>query len=124
MTTWRSADNTAVIFGGGNGIGFAAASQFLSDGMRVLIADKDEDALQNAENALRTKFGDRIVSHPCDVADLEQVESVRDVAFDTFGAVDCVMNNAGVAMRTGDPYENPSICPRGADVGHNAGLKG
>ncbi|MEQ9146413.1 MAG: SDR family NAD(P)-dependent oxidoreductase [Parvibaculaceae bacterium] len=107
MSEWRKPGNTAVITGGANGIGLAAARQFRRDGMNVLIADRDEEALAAALEAL-TEAGGRgeAAFEVCDVSDFVQLEALRDAAYERFGAVHCLMNNAGTSIPTGAPWEN------------------
>jgi NAD(P)-dependent dehydrogenase (short-subunit alcohol dehydrogenase family) len=107
--------NTAVITGGANGIGFAAAGRMLSLGMNVLIADNNEDALGEALDKLPADGGD-LVGAICDVADFEQVERLRDTAYETFGAVHCVMNNAGAGIGRPKPWEELETWKKQIDI--------
>jgi NAD(P)-dependent dehydrogenase (short-subunit alcohol dehydrogenase family) len=86
-----AAGRVAVITGGASGIGFAAAQRFVGTGMKVCIADVDAAALADAQRAL----GPNAIAVQTDVADLAQVERLRDQAFDAFGEVAVLMNNAG-----------------------------
>jgi hypothetical protein len=108
MTRWRESGKTAVITGGASGIGLAAAAQFVRDGMNVLIADVNADALEKARVSLEAAAAGRskVVAQACDVTDLAQLRALRDTAFGTLGAVHCLMNNAGVGIRVGPPWEN------------------
>lgn len=45
MGTWRKAGSTAVITGGASGIGLAAASRLVADGMHVVTVDRDEETI-------------------------------------------------------------------------------
>lgn len=81
----------AVITGGASGIGFAAAKRFADVGMKVCIADVDDAALAQAQRAL----GVNAIAVQTDVADLAQVERLRDRVIDAFGEVGVLMNNAG-----------------------------
>ena len=87
--------NVAVITGGADGIGLAAARYFGSLGMAVCIADIDADKLQ----AAAAELGE-VLSIPTDVSDRADVERLRDGAYERFGRVDVLMNNAGVAARS------------------------
>lgn len=86
-------DNTvAVITGAGRGIGAALAHGFADQGMRVVVADLNEGDAQ----ATATAIGDRASAFKVDVADASSVEALADFAFDTYGQVDLLINNAGV----------------------------
>ena len=107
MAKWRQAGNTAVITGGAKGIGLAAAEQYAKDGMNVLLADRDEAALNEAVARLEPMAnGGKVVSQACDVTDPAQLEALRDTAFGTLGGVHCLMNNAGVGIPVGAPWES------------------
>ena len=85
--------NTAVITGGADGIGLAAARYFTSVGMNVCIADISEEKLGTATEEL----GD-VLAVKADVSRLEEVEALRDRAFDELGGVHVLMNNAGIGL--------------------------
>ena len=81
----------AVITGGASGIGFAAARRFIELGMKVCIADLDATVVAQAQQML----GANAIGVPTNVADLAQVERLRDRVMDAFGEVAVLMNNAG-----------------------------
>ncbi|WP_097093725.1 SDR family NAD(P)-dependent oxidoreductase [Novosphingobium sp. Chol11] len=84
----------AVVTGGASGIGFALAERLLDEGMKVVIADIDSDALDRAVAALADK-GD-IIGHRTDVSNPDSLQSLADTAVARFGAVHLLCNNAGV----------------------------
>jgi NAD(P)-dependent dehydrogenase (short-subunit alcohol dehydrogenase family) len=104
MTDWMKAGNAAVITGGASGIGLAAARRYLDAGMRVLIADRSEDALAEASEALAG--AGELHTRTCDVADFEQVTALQQVAADALGEIHCLMNNAGAAFPPSKPWDN------------------
>ncbi|MEM8548470.1 MAG: SDR family NAD(P)-dependent oxidoreductase, partial [Pseudomonadota bacterium] len=95
----------AVITGGANGIGLACAQRFLGAGMRVVLADRDADALAAAPGVLSADSND-LHTVVCDVSDYEQVIALRDEALATFGRVDCLMNNAGAIGTRAVPWDD------------------
>jgi NAD(P)-dependent dehydrogenase (short-subunit alcohol dehydrogenase family) len=86
----------AVVTGGASGLGRAFADRFAAEGMRLVLADIEEDALARAVEELRDQGAD-VVGLRTDVARLDDVEALRDRALDAFGHVHVVCNNAGVA---------------------------
>jgi NAD(P)-dependent dehydrogenase (short-subunit alcohol dehydrogenase family) len=90
-------DKVAVITGGASGIGYATAEALAREGTRCVLADIEAAALTRAVEKLGT-LGPPAAGFVCDVSDRAAVESLADSAFDRFGRVDIVFNNAGVAM--------------------------
>lgn len=92
----------AVITGAAQGIGFSVAERFVEQGARVVIGDLDADAAQRAA----TELGGPEVARSagCDVRDAAEVEALLAVAQYAFGALDIMVNNAGITrdatMRT------------------------
>jgi NAD(P)-dependent dehydrogenase (short-subunit alcohol dehydrogenase family) len=86
----------AVVTGGGGGIGRAMGERFGSEGMRVVLADFDEQQLGAAADALRGQFPE-VIGVVADVTKRASMESLRDAALERFGAVHVLCNNAGVA---------------------------
>lgn len=86
----------AVVTGAASGIGKGMAQRFAKEGMKVVMADVEKEALANAETELK-KDGGQVSSFLCDVSDPKQVEGLAKHARETFGAVDILCNNAGVS---------------------------
>ncbi|HEU5307787.1 MAG TPA: SDR family NAD(P)-dependent oxidoreductase [Acidimicrobiia bacterium] len=85
----------AVVTGGASGIGRALARRFAADGMRIVLADVEAEALAATVAELQDA-GTDVVGVEADVSRPAAVEAVRDRALDAFGAVHVVCNNAGV----------------------------
>lgn len=88
-------DRVAVITGGGSGIGRGMAVAFADAGMHVVIADIEGDAAQKVADEVAER-GVRSLAVRTDVADRASVEAAADRAWDAFGAVHVLCNNAGV----------------------------
>jgi short-subunit dehydrogenase len=86
---------TIAITGAARGIGEATAKALLIRGARVVIGDRDEDALASAVEALRGRG--IVTGHRLDVTDRESFASFIDAArADGGGRIDVLINNAGV----------------------------
>ena len=94
------AGKTAFVTGGAGGIGLSMANAFAQAGMKVMIADIEAKALGAAVEGLR-KITPDIEGTLCDVAEAESVERAAQAAFERFGNVHVVCNNAGVAAGGG-----------------------
>lgn len=84
--------NTCVITGAASGIGAGLARHAASLGMNLVLADWNEAALNQLAQDLPTE----VLAVPTDVRDEAAVESLARAAFERFGQVDLVFNNAGV----------------------------
>jgi NAD(P)-dependent dehydrogenase (short-subunit alcohol dehydrogenase family) len=93
----------AVITGGASGIGRAIAKRCVREGMKVVLADMDEAHLAAAEAELKGAGGS-VVAVRTNVSKRVEVEALARQAFDAFGQVHLLFNNAGVAAG-GAPWE-------------------
>lgn len=89
--------NVAVITGGASGIGLATAQNLAGQGMRLVLADVEEGALEAVVQEFEAQ-GAEAIGVPTDVAHLAQVEALADAAWSTYGGAHVVFNNAGVAV--------------------------
>jgi NAD(P)-dependent dehydrogenase (short-subunit alcohol dehydrogenase family) len=89
-------DRVAVVTGAASGIGLATAHRFAAEGIHLVLADIEADALARAEAAIKAT-GVEVLAVPTDVASADAVDRLADAAFGTFGRVHVVFNNAGVA---------------------------
>jgi NAD(P)-dependent dehydrogenase (short-subunit alcohol dehydrogenase family) len=90
------AGKVAVVTGGAGGIGKAICERFVQEGMKVVTADLNTQALDAVVEELRERSDD-VIAVPVDVTKRESLESVRDAAVAAFGGVHVVCNNAGIA---------------------------
>ena len=84
---------TAVVTGGGRGIGYAIARRFVEAGAHVIVADIDRERASEAVNNLNT---DRAVAADVDVTDRRSVAALADLAVAEAGGIDIWVNNAGI----------------------------
>jgi NAD(P)-dependent dehydrogenase (short-subunit alcohol dehydrogenase family) len=91
------AGKVVVVTGGAQGIGRGVAERFLAEGCRILIADCDAEA---GEETARELTGLGEVRFVCtDVADESSVQAMVEAALSSFGAIDVLVNNAGIMLR-------------------------
>jgi len=88
-------NKVAVVTGAASGIGLATASKFAENGMKVVLADIEQQALDSAVETITGK-GQTAIGINTDVSQLDQVKRLAEAAMDTYGAVHIVHNNAGV----------------------------
>ena len=88
---------SAVITGAASGIGLAAAIKFAGLGMKVLMADVNREALDRAAASVARRSGRQgdVLSLATDVSRREDVERLKGRAYEAFGEVAVLMNNAG-----------------------------
>lgn len=85
----------AVVTGGASGIGRGLVERFLAEGMQVVIADVEVEALESTVAEL--DHPGHTLAVRTDVSDESSVSALADAAFDRFGAVHVLCNNAGVS---------------------------
>ncbi|MDZ7678698.1 MAG: SDR family NAD(P)-dependent oxidoreductase [Acidimicrobiales bacterium] len=94
----------AVITGAASGIGAAMARRFATDGMGLVLADVEEPVLDELVDELVTG-GAEAIGVPTDVSDAGQMDRLGAAAFDRFGQVNVVCNNAGVSGSSAPVHE-------------------
>ncbi len=95
----------AVVTGGASGIGRALVDMFGAQGMKVVVADVQEEALGTTVKQLESA-GVRVLGVRTDVTRAEEVEALAQKTLDAFGKVHIVCNNAGV-FAGGLSWESP-----------------
>jgi len=88
-------DKVAVITGGASGLGREFANTGAKLGMKLVLADVQQDTLDQAKAELEAD-GAEVLAMLCDVRKGEQVQALADATMARFGAVHLVFNNAGV----------------------------
>jgi NAD(P)-dependent dehydrogenase (short-subunit alcohol dehydrogenase family) len=103
-----AAGRVAVITGAASGIGLAAAKRFSAMGLKICAADLSPEVLDKAaaEIAAVSPLGRAgVIAVPTDVSDLAQIRALKQAAYDAFGEVGVLMNNAGTAPG-GGPWDH------------------
>lgn len=100
----------AVVTGAASGMGLAMANRFASEGMRVVMSDIEDGALQKAALSVQASAkasGGKVLAVTCDVADERSVAELAKSATAAFGKVHVLCNNAGV-VRQGSAWDQSS----------------
>lgn len=90
-------DKVAVITGGGMGIGAATARLLVAEGAAVVIGDVADDAGHQIAKDIIAQGGRAAFVH-CDVRRPDDVTQLIQSAAESFGGLDCLINNAGIAL--------------------------
>lgn len=85
----------AVVTGAASGIGKAMCERFAGEGMKVVLADVENDALREAGRDIE-RHGVEVLTVRTDVAQPDQVSALAEATLDRFSKVHVVCNNAGV----------------------------
>lgn len=88
-------NRVAVITGGASGFGREFANIGARLGMKLVLADVQQDALDNVKSELEAQ-GAQVLAMCCDVRHASEVQALADATMEKFGAVHLVFNNAGV----------------------------
>src|SRR5438270_5086978 len=90
----RLQDKIVVITGAGSGMGLAMATRFAAEGAKVIAGDWNADRLDAAVEDIR-RSGGTIVGAQGNIADQAAANALVDLAVDTHGRIDVLVNNAG-----------------------------
>ena len=94
----RFKNDVVIVTGGGSGIGRAAAKGFAAEGARVVVADLNGEACEDAAREILDQGGTAIPAQ-CDVAVDDDVVRMVEATVATFDRIDILFNNAGIAPR-------------------------
>lgn len=94
-------DQVVMITGASSGLGADAASGFAAQGANLVLLARRKDRLDAEKEKLEKEFGIKVLPIACDVTKEEELKSAVDSAIATFGKVDVLINNAGLATAGG-----------------------
>ncbi|MBB5348946.1 SDR family oxidoreductase [Desulfoprunum benzoelyticum] len=95
----------AVVTGGGQGIGRGIAARLVSDGMHVVIFDKDREAIEE----IGTEFASAVTPLAGDVSKESEVSDLMQTVSTAFGRLDILVNNAGIATPNAPAIETLTL---------------
>lgn len=107
---------TALITGGGSGIGLASAKLFAQEGAQVIIVGRTQSSLE----AAAAEIGDKAMAIVADVSDLKALDKLYAEVAERFGKIDVLFANAGVNNLA--PFE--AVTPEDFDNQFNANVRG
>ncbi|XP_045895542.1 15-hydroxyprostaglandin dehydrogenase [NAD(+)]-like [Micropterus dolomieu] len=91
----------AIMTGAAQGIGKAMTEMLLQNGAKVALLDVNETEGKKLMEALKREYGlERTLFHICDVESEEQIKAAFQKTAETFGGIDILCNNAGIANET------------------------
>lgn len=95
LTCARLSGKTAIVTGAGSGMGKAIATMYAKEGANVLLADINEERVEQARAEIE-ELGGSAVAMKVNVAECSEVEAMIDKAIAEFGQLDILVNNAGI----------------------------
>ena len=96
----RFANKVAVVTGGGRGIGQEIARTFAAEGAKVAVVSRSASSCGKAADEINAEFPGAATAYAVDVADHEAVQQLAKQIGDDLGAVNILVNNAGVTRDT------------------------
>lgn len=87
----------AIVTGGSDGIGRAAAERFAQEGANVAIVSRTASDLETVAAEITSQTGTEVMAAPADVSDESAVESAVNAIASKFGRLDILVNNAGTS---------------------------
>ncbi len=90
-------DRVAVVTGGSRGLGREMVLAFARHGAKVVIASRKLDGCQALAKQVETETGREALAFACHVGDWAQCDALVEAAYERFGKVDVLVNNAGMS---------------------------
>jgi NAD(P)-dependent dehydrogenase (short-subunit alcohol dehydrogenase family) len=115
QTLFDITGRTVIVTGGTRGIGRALAEGYISAGARVVVASRNPEACQEAEDHLRA-MGGEAVGVPAHLGRLEDLSELVRRALEAFGRIDVLVNNAATALAQTVGEYTPEAWQKSLDV--------
>ncbi|WP_088007335.1 SDR family oxidoreductase [Indiicoccus explosivorum] len=94
MELFNLKGKTAIITGGGRGLGAQIARGFAEAGANIVLCSRKVEACEQTADQLE-ELGVKALALACDVTDPDDVRNVIERTMETFGAIDILVNNSG-----------------------------
>lgn len=92
-------DKTAIVTGGNGGIGKGVAKGFAAMGGNIVVAARKKDKIDQTVSEIRDEYGVDVLGIITDVRNENSVNTLVEKVLDKFGAVNVLVNNAGINIR-------------------------
>jgi NAD(P)-dependent dehydrogenase (short-subunit alcohol dehydrogenase family) len=89
----------AIVTGGSRGLGLSIARGLAAAGARVVIASRKLEACEEAARQIESEAGEALPV-ACHMGHSDQIRALVEKCLDQFGGIDCIVNNAAIALRT------------------------
>jgi 3-oxoacyl-[acyl-carrier protein] reductase len=104
MNSYDFAGQTAIVTGGGQGIGLTVAERILASGGQVAIWDRDTALLAGLAGRLNPG---KVMTQEVDIGDLAAVQAATAQVIERWGRIDVLVNNAAIVGPNGPTWEYP-----------------
>ncbi len=101
----RVENKTAIVTGGGSGLGAASSELLAREGASIVVTDVNAEAAEQTANVIRQRGG-KAISLEHDVTEQARWEEVIEASNREFGGVDVLVNNAGISGTGAGPMED------------------
>lgn len=115
MTQRDFAGKVVLITGAAGGLGRALARSFGADGARIAVLDRDASGAEALAAELRSQAR-QALSLACDVTDAAACERAAAAVIEAWGAIDVLINNAGITHRSAYRRTDPAVTRRVMEV--------
>jgi NAD(P)-dependent dehydrogenase (short-subunit alcohol dehydrogenase family) len=103
---------TAVVTGGGTGLGKAICHAFAKAGADIAVAGRRIEPIRETAGEVK-QFGKRAIAVSADITDTQQVDALMEKTVQAFGKVDILVNNAGIARGIEpSPWDENPVAPQ------------
>ena len=92
---------TVMITGASKGIGAQTACEFAKNGYNVVINyNSSEKEAEHLKEYIENTYHNKVITIQCDISDEQSVQRMVKEAYQVFGRIDCLINNAGISIDT------------------------
>jgi len=97
---FRLDGKTAIVTGGGRGLGEQMAHALAESGANIVICSRKLDACEKVAKEIHEKYGVQTLALPCNISDKKQIEEVVQKVVEQFQSIDLLVNNSGMSWQS------------------------